>query len=751
VTGAAWTRRLLATALLLGVVGPVRAQQPEVVGLRFEGTTAFTDEELTAAIATRATRCRNPIYQVLLLCWAGIGEEEVHLEPEELEADAFRLKVYYYERGFREARVFADTARVGDGVVVTFQVDEGRPVRVSAVELEGMPPGVEPGAAPLAVGDPFDVVAYEATRDTLRARLRNNGYARARVLLGYTILRVRPYDATVQYTVSPGPLMRIGRIRVEGAVQTSPELVRRVLTFDEGDRYDRSALLESQRNLYGLRIFRHAIVEDELDEVADSAVPVRVRLAEGDMRRVRLGGGANTIECVNVEGRWLNRNFLGGGRRLTVTGRLGNLLIDRCDFLVDEDRTTFQNLTGLVSVDFSQPWVFGPRNRLGLGLFAERRNVPEVFVRTAAGGYLSVGRDLGTSATLTLAYRPEVTELTTHRGGDLFYCVSFVGCTFQDVQVLRDPHLLSPLTLSFTVDRTNELFAPTEGYVLRADVEHANRYTLSDFAYTRLLGEGSAYVGEADGLVLATRIRGGVGWAHPGGVGSETLGLNPQKRFFAGGPNSVRGFDQYRLGPTVLGIEAVPWLVAEDDPTTSRMEGAGCTADEVNELTCDVSELARRAPELFEQRPAGGEVLLEGNVELRFPLPLLDGKLRGAAFLDAGQVWRARADVALGEIVATPGLGVRYYSPVGPIRVDAAFNPGGVRDLRVLTTRVRECLDVDPECQRVGDASRATLKNTDTVAPLVAAVPFGTRLRDIDSVGDLLRRFNLQFSIGQAF
>jgi hypothetical protein len=83
--------------------------------------------------------------------------------------------------------------------------------------------------------------------------------------------------------------------------------------------------------------------------------------------------------------------------------------------------------------------------------------------------------------------------------------------------------------------------------------------------------------------------------------------------------------------------------------------------------------------------------------------------------------------------------------------VDAAFNPGGIRDVRVLTTRVEQCLDSDPECQRVGDATRATLKNTDMVAPLLAAVPFGTRLRDIDSVGDFFRRFNLQFSIGQAF
>lgn len=729
-------------ALAAALAAPAEAQRPEVVELRFAGASSFTRAELASAIVTRATEC-------LLVCWIPLGIDRAELDRAAVEADAFRLRVYYYERGFREAGITTAIAPVEPGKVrVTFRIDEGQPVRVSAIEVDGMPAPLMDRPLPLRAGRPFDVVAYEGTRDTLQARLWNNGYARGQVLVGYTISQESPYQAAVRYDVHAGARVAFGEIDVEGTEEASPELVHRMLTIESGDTYDRSALLRSQRNLYRLQIFRHADVQAELEAGTDSVVPVTVRVSEGNMHRARLGGGANNVECGNIEGQWTSRNFLGNGRRLTVRGRLANLLIGRCGFLVDDEYASYGRLTGLASVDFTQPWFFGPRNSVGVGLFAERRNVPNVFVRSALGGYLSASRSLGQSAALTLAYRPELTELITD--GDLFFCVNFVACTFEALESLREPHWLAPITLSFAVDRTDALFTPSEGFVARVDLEHARPYTGSDFAYSRLLGEGSTYFGEQGGAVLALRVRGGLGVPHGNGA-SETLGLNPQKRFFAGGPNSVRGFDQYRLGPTLLGIDAVPLLVDRDDPATDDVvEGAGCTADEVNAGTCDASALGAG---LFDVRPSGGEVLLEGNVELRFPMPVAGGSLRGALFVDAGQVWRSVSDLVPSEIVATPGFGLRYHSPIGPIRLDIAFNAQGRRTLTVLTTRVESCEPGPANCVRVthADGTRSFVRNTDSVQPLDTPVPIGMGLGEIAGIGDLLGRFRIHFSIGQAF
>jgi outer membrane protein assembly factor BamA len=746
---ARWILRLwMGLAVAWAVAVPVHAQRPEVVDLRFDGARSFTRAELASAIATSATRCSNVLLTVL--CWAGAGLERARLETGALEADELRLKVYYYERGFREATVEADTARDGDGVRLTFDIEEGRPVRVTELEVHGAPDELLERPLPMQVGDPFDIVANEASRDTLLARLRNNGFARAQVLVSADIFRDAPYEARLRYDVVPGTATRFGEIRVVGNAEASPELVHRMLTFREGDRYDRSALLRSQRNLYRLQIFRHADVQADLQSEPDSVIPITVQVAEGDMRRVRVGAGLNSVECGTLEGRWTSRNFLGGGRRVEVQGQVGNLLMGQCEQvpLLSPVESSFQDLTGVFSIDFTQPWLFGPRNNVGVGLFAERRNVPQVFTRRAYGGYVSVGRSLGDGAAITLGYRPELTELQTE--GNLFFCVNFLACSFEDLadNTFEDRHWLAPVTLSYGIDRTDAVFAPSRGYIVRADVEHAGGYTGSDYAYTRTLLEGSAYGGKADGLVVATRVRGGIAWPHDSGT-AASQGLNPQKRFFAGGPNSVRGYDQYRLGPTVLGIDAVPWLARPDeDPDDGVVDHAGCLMQAINDGSCDVSALAADSPNRFGIRPVGGEVVVEGNVELRFPLPMFGGKLRGAMFVDAGQVWAQRRDFELSEITATPGVGLRYYSPIGPIRIDAAFNTAGVRTLTVLSTEVEPCtLGEDPGCDR---GVRQTLRNTDNVVRL-DPVTFGEPLGAMDSFGDFFDRVRLHFSIGQAF
>ncbi len=741
-------RRLAAATagllVALSAAAPAAGQGLEVETLRFAGARSFTRTELAAAIETSATRCPNLLYA--LVCWAGVGEEEAFLPAGALETDPLRLKVYYYERGFRQAQITVDTARAGDEAVrVTFHIQEGEPVRVAELTVSGLPSSLKRRSLPLRRGDPFDMVMYEATRDTLLNRLRNHGYARAEVLPGYMIPSAEPQKAYVQFEIIPGTLARFGAIQVMGNEEAAPRLVERMLSFGEGDRYDRSALLRSQRNLYGLQIFRHAEVRADLDAGSDSVIPVTIQVSEGNMRRVRVGAGFNNVECGNLEASWSSRNFMGDGRRLEVRGRLGNVLMgELCQQFpwLAGDYVAYDSLTGLVSVDFTQPWLLGPRNSIGGGLFAERRSVPGVFVRSAVGGYVSLGHSLGGNGTLSLSYRPELTLIRAEGGGDLFFCVNFLACAYDELAMLREPHWLSPLALSFALDRSDAPFTPSSGYIIRADAEYADRFTGSDFAYTRLSGEGSTYVGKPGGVILATRLHGGVAWPHASS--DAGVRVNPQKRFFAGGANSVRGFDQYRLGPTVLGIAAVPYLVSAD---TTDYRGAGCTPESVNDGTCKLTELPNG---VIDVRPAGGEVLLEGSVELRFPLPLFRGKLRGAAFLDAGQVWATVSDVDLRTIVATPGIGLRYYSPIGPIRIDAGYNTRGSISLPVLTTRVEECMTDEPGCQKVNGQDRIwTVRNTDDVVLLDHTVPYGTD--PSDPVAAFFRRIRLHFSIGQAF
>jgi outer membrane protein insertion porin family len=733
--------RALALAAAVGsaAAGKLAAQRlpadsVEVLSVRFDGAARVPTELLRTAIATTPTRCISAALQPL--CWAGLSKDRHYLDTRALAADVFRLRVFYYQHGFREARIALDTVRAPGGMHVTFRIDEGQPVLVGAVEVDGADehPGIGRDL-PVRPGRPFSMVEFEAARDSLTRRLANRGHAAADVLANYEIPGADPYRADVDYQLIPGRRLRFGEIGIDGLERVSPAVVRRVLVFREGDVYSDQALFRSQRNLFGLEVFRHAEIV-VADPGADSILPVRVRVNEGDLHRMRVGIGASTMDYINAEGRWTSRNFLGGARRLELRGRITNLVADPLSAVqppFSGCSGIYCDIAGSVSADFSQPWFLGSRNTLGVGGFAERFSLTGVYVRTSRGVYLSLRRSVMRGGTLTGAFRPELTKLESD--GDLIFCVNFVACEERDIDVLREPHWLSPLTLSFALDRSNSLFAPTAGHIVRADAEYASAVTGSDLAYARLLGEVTGYREAVGGVVLAMRLRSG--WARSLGEPGAGLGLHPQKRFFAGGPSSVRGFAQYRLGPKLLTVDGAGTLAQPIEEG-----GAGCTAQEINAGTCDAGDLARRRPGALNVQPVGGAVSLEGNLELRYPI--WSDRLRGATFIDFGQVWRAHGDVRLGALQVTPGVGIRYFSPVGPIRIDVGYNPGGAERLTVITTEVCDrrqdpCGDILP-----GESYPPEhLDNRRRLRQLPAVV-----WRPHDSFTD---RLQFHFSIGQAF
>lgn len=148
----------------------------------------------------------------------------------------------------------------------------------------------------------------------------------------------------------------------------------------------------------------------------------------------------------------------------------------------------------------------------------------------------------------------------------------------------------------------------------------------------------------------------------------------------------------------------------------------------------------------FDPRPTGGTSLLEGSLEVRFPLR---GRVwEGATFLDFGQVWGERRKVDLSTLELTPGLGLRYFSPIGPIRVDLAYRFAGAERLRVVAPQIRH---FDSE---MGDQERDKLGPDEGKIPYVLSGDLDVlpaRLFEEGLSAWSLRRFQIHLSIGQAF
>jgi len=726
------------------------AQLPEteVARVRFVGNETFPEDSLERAIVTRATRCRSVYFQPF--CWLGLdfAHERYTLRPRELPRDLARLRIWYARRGFREVALdtAATTIQADDRAVVTFTIDEGLPVLAERIEFVGAGDDPEAGLGPdlledlpLREGGRLSTIALDATRDTLIARLRDRGYAHADVLRQSLIPAESPRSAQVTFEIEPGTRARYGEISVVGTRSLDEGTVVRTLQFGPGDLFRASQLLEAQGRLFGMEIVRSASVAADLTAGSDSVVPVRVEVREGDAYRLRGGAGWTSAECLNVESTWTARNFLGGGRTLRLRGRVSNLLTrDFGDLLCNLRGRTgpHEDLTWVVSADFQQPWIFSTRNSLGASVFAERQSVPDIFIRHAIGLQVALTRAIGPRTPLTLSYRPERSRLDA---AEVLFCTGFLVCTPEDVRILAGTNVLAPVGLNFTRDRSNDVFSPDRGYRLAMDVEHAASWTGSDFRYDRVSVEGTSYHRLSPSTVLATRLR--AGWVGAGGF-DELLGpsrtvdiVHPQKRFYAGGANSVRGFGQSRLGPRVLTLREPLQGSILLDPE----RGAGCTPAQVMDLSCDPAAISE---ENLLPRPTGGNRVLEGNLEVRFGL---GHGLELVTFADAGQVWAAGDGVSLGDVEVTPGVGLRFITPVGPVRVDVGYRFRGAEPLPVVASQIAPagpgvCDSLVPDATCFTHEGTWYVRSGDLA---ILSTPF---LYGVEG-----SRFQIHFSIGQAF
>lgn len=721
--GVRW-RALLAALPILIAPAILRAQAPperELVGLTFQGNEAFSDKELGAAIVNKATTCKTFLFKFPLpLCpltdW-GIAHNRRYLSEKELPLDVLRLRVFYRQRGYRQVAVDTVMDHSKGVVRVQFVIEENEPTRVVSLRIEGLS-GLPDSAAlasrlSLKEGDPFDILTLQRGTQAIENQLRNIGYVNAAVLDEYFIPEgVR--EAQLVVTVVTGDRARIASVRIEGTEKVEEALARQFLSFRTGEYYSEEKIRGSQLGLLDVAAFRFASIEAQVREDPDTLVDVTVRITEANLRAFRTGVGMSTTQCGVLEGDFAHRNLFGGGRLLTISGRLGNIGAQALDgsFPCGQvgDSEVFRQLTYRIQADFDQPYFISERNRLLGSIFFERESVPNIFVSTSLGAAIGITRRLNPRLTVTYSYRPQLTSFDPE-STDIFFCANFGICDPTDISILTEPRWLSPIVFQWLYDRTDSRLNPTSGYRLSPQAEFAAAFTGSEYRYVRFALNAAAYQRLNPDWIFAFHLRGG--FVEPSG--SITFGgeeeasdeiVNPAKRFYGGGANSVRGFTQNLLGPTVLVMDSV--TQCPDTP-----------------LQACAFALADTAANRFDERPRGGNALIEGSLELRYRISPRWGMV---AFLDWGNVY---ADLTSFEDLpsATPGLGVRFSSPIGPIRLDLGYNTLGPRLRQVVAELEDGSLD-ELELPVVYD-------------------PAG--FDDPDLFTEIFRRLRIHFAIGQAF
>jgi outer membrane protein assembly factor BamA len=435
--------------------------------------------------------------------------------------------------------------------------------------------------------------------------------------------------------------------------------VRRLLSFSVGDVYREKDLVRSQRDLYQLETYSHvdvALAPDSL-QPNDSSLIVLVRLNEGNMTSLGVGAGWATLDCIRTQARLADRDFLGGARRLELAGRLSHIALCPSDVRHDSisDRLNYYasgtiRLRGLI----------GPHTLPSFTLFSERTSEFRAYVReTLIGGAAEVTRDLQPrdlrpGLPLTLSYRVEYGRTTA---SPAVFCQLFNRCALADIARLQQNGSLHVFGASLLRDRSDQLLDPSNGNQLHLELRSGTTSldTANGTRFSRVLAEGAVYKTVGSSTFAARLQLAGVldGFSARG----ATAYVPPEERLYGGGPNSVRGFSQNLLGPVVYIVDTftVSNAVIDGNPTQlfSATDGS----------------------RVLQYSPTGGNTLVVASAEWRYRLPSFGGRVQLATFVDAGQVWnRPQQSFTLANLRVTPGVGVRVRSPIGPLRVDVAYN-----------------------------------------------------------------------------
>lgn len=471
-------------------------------------------------------------------------------------------------------------------VTVTAAFELGPPFHLGQIKVEGDISQQGRGALKLKTGDVALADEVLAARERLLHELREQGHALAKVDEPVATLREDSDSVDILFRVDSGPKVVVGDIGLNGLKDLNEAFVRRQLLISRGQPFQPSAIETARQDLAALGVFSSVSAQAGKHLDAQGRIPIDFDVAERKRHAVNLGAAYSTDLGGSFSGAWLHRNLFGNAELLNLNAAVMQL--------------GGNSATGIgykVGSSFSKPDFLQRDQSLQIGLDAIKQSLDAYDLKTV------------------------LAELLLNRKLSKFWHGSY-GIAAQQSRiaqqgVTRDYTLLSlPLTLKY--DSSNSPLEPTDGSIATISVTPTESLAGGGKPFVAMQVSGSTYLelDKSGRSVLA--LRGLIGDIE----GAGQFDLPPDKRFYAGGSATVRGYQYQSIGPAFA-----------------------------------------------DHSPQGGTAIAAGTVELR--QRILDD-YGMALFADAGQVSVASSPFS-GSWQIGAGVGLRYYTSFGPLRLDLAF------------------------------------------------------------------------------
>ena len=475
--------------------------------IRFIGNSAFSTTKLKAVVKTGTSN----VLSFLL-------DNDVY-DADRIESDRDLVRRFYLDHGYADAKVMsaADYDAAQNGIVLTFQLDEGPQYRLGSVKVESIVNSVDVAATRQAmqtrVGDVYDADAVAKSVEDMTMALAKAGEPFATVVAGSE--RQPGHVIDIVYTVEQGKRLYVERIDIHGNTKTHDEVIRREFDFGEGDPYNRALVDRGERRLKGLGYFKSVKIVTEPGSAPDRVV-LDVDLEERQTGNFFISGGYSTTDGMLAQVSISDTNFFGTGDTAKAS-------------------VTYGQYARGFDLGFSDPWFLGQRLGVGADVFARQTfaNSNQAFNTLMYGAKFSVATPLNENLGMSWNYS------IYNQGLTLDPSLGTVSLPIQQA-AQAGSYWVSSIGNGLTYSTLDNPRDPTTGIRAQTNNEFAGLGGAADFAKTT--EDVRLYHPIAGDLVGMVRAQSG--YVTP--WGGQQL---PLLDGFFGGPQLVRGFAPYGFGP----------------------------------------------------------------------------------------------------------------------------------------------------------------------------------------------------------
>jgi outer membrane protein insertion porin family len=627
-----------------------RGKRGRVQSLEFHGNDHFSDNDLKTRVpVTTATK--------FVFFLRGKYSEQL------VRKGVKNIETLYSSAGYSQVKVTPKVERDGGNLRLTYQVVEGVRDLVKSLQVEGNKSLSEQQLAPkgmnLEPGKPYSAQLLNRDRDRIMAAYLDHGYLTMTLKARVEHTKEDPHHVEVTYEIDEGPQMHTVSVASLGERYTRPNVIMSNANIPTGKPLSETSLLQGESQLYTLGIFDWASVDTRRPVTDDPDAEVLMKVHESKRNTITYGFGfqvtnrggsipSGTVALPGLPPVGLPSQFTTSEQ--TFWGPQGSVDYTRRNFMGRAETLNASVFAGRlnqrVGASWSDPSFLNSHWTSTVTISGQRTSENPIYTARLVGAGLQFQHFLDKNRQKTLIFRYD------------FQHTTLTNIVIPDLVLPQDQNVrLSSLSAAYSRDTRDNPLDAHHGIYQSFQLGFSPDFLGSSTNFARFLGQTAYYrsLTHDSSLVWANSLRLGL---EPAFGGAH---IPISESFFSGGGSTLRGFNLNGAGP-----QRTVAVCPTDDPTCGETIAV----------------------------PVGGNMLVILNTELRFPLgismPVVGGALGGAVFYDGGNVYTAiRFSSIFSDYTNTLGAGLRYKTPIGPIRFDVGYlvnAPPGLKSVQLFVT-----------------------------------------------------------------